>query len=74
MNVQDQFRIQQPAEDNDVAQVLEKLVKQAFARLACARHNNGLYAELQQLVLDAYLQGRSSMQFPLFKLEQVQQS
>lgn len=77
MNVQDQLRIHQPAENNEATYLLEKLVRHAFSRLACARNNNGLYAELQQLVQDAYSMGKSSMQLPfsqLYKLEQMEQS
>lgn len=37
---------------------LEQLVKQAFSKLACPMNNNGMYAELQRLVEDAYNLGR----------------
>lgn len=59
------------AENDETVFLLEKLVKQAFSRLACPRNNNGLYAELQQLVTEAYLLGKSSLQLPglLFPLE-----
>ena len=59
------------SDNEETVFLLEKLVKQAFSRLACPRNNNGLYAELQQLVTEAFLLGKNSLQLQglLFPLE-----
>lgn len=59
------------SDNEETVFLLEKLVKQAFSRLACPRNNNGLYAELQQLVTEAFLLGKNSLQLQglLFPME-----
>lgn len=50
--------IQDPREHAGFPSWLEQLVSQAFAKLACPMNNNGMYAELQRLVEEAYNMGR----------------
>ncbi|PZF73003.1 hypothetical protein [Taibaiella soli] len=59
------------ADNEETVFLLEKLVRQAFSRLASPLHNNGLYTELQQLVTEAFLLGKNSLPVPglLFPME-----
>jgi hypothetical protein len=40
-----------------MTQTLEEMIKNAFERLSCARFNNGLFAELEELAKEAYRLG-----------------
>jgi hypothetical protein len=50
--------IQDAGEQNSFPSWLEQLVSHTFAKLACPMNNNGMYAELQRLVEEAYNLGR----------------
>ncbi|XZF12457.1 hypothetical protein ACTHGU_11750 [Chitinophagaceae bacterium MMS25-I14] len=47
--------------DNEERYPLEKLVKQAFARLSCPTMSNGLYAELEKVIQQAYNMGKENL-------------
>jgi hypothetical protein len=41
--------------------ILKQLVDNAFLKIACPLHGNGLYAELQQAIQEAYNLGKAGM-------------
>ncbi len=38
-------------------QMLQQLVEKTFAKVACPLHGNGLYAELQKAITEAFTMG-----------------
>ncbi len=44
-------------------ELLKQLVEKTFAKLACPLQGNGVYAEIQKAVMDAYDLGKKQVDF-----------